>query len=44
LIPETLRVTVLGDKTVGDTVNVEIESQTQVIVDTIERYMVERGL
>jgi len=44
LIPETLRVTVLGDKTVGDTVNVEIESQTQVIVDTIERYMAERGL
>ena len=35
---------VLGDKAVGDTVSVEIESQTQVIVDTIERYMVERGL
>ena len=44
LIPETLRVTVLGDKTVGGTVNIEIESQTQVIVDTIERYMAERGL
>ena len=44
LIPETLRVTVFGAKTVGDTVNVEIESQTQVIVDTIERYMIERGV
>lgn len=44
LIPETMRVTVLGAKNVGDTVNVEIESQTQVIVDTIERYMAERGL
>jgi riboflavin synthase len=44
LIPETLRVTVLGTKRVGDTVNIEIESQTQVIVDTIERYMAERGI
>lgn len=44
LIPETLRVTVLGNKIVGGTVNIEIESQTQVIVDTIERYMAERGL
>ena len=44
LIPETMRVTVLGTKNVGDTVNVEIESQTQVIVDTIERYMADRGL
>ena len=30
LIPETLRVTVLGAKKEGDTVNVEIEAQTQV--------------
>ncbi|CAD7703736.1 unnamed protein product [Ostreobium quekettii] len=37
LIPETLRVTTLGDKVVGDSLNVEIESQTQVIVDTVER-------
>jgi len=44
LIPETLRVTVLGNKGVGDDVNLEIESQTQVIVDTIERYMAERGM
>lgn len=37
LIPETLRVTVFGVKTVGDTVNIEIETQTQTIVDTVER-------
>lgn len=30
LIPETLRVTVLGTKQQGDTVNLEIDAQTQV--------------
>ena len=30
LIPETLRVTVLGQLAVGDPANVEIDSQTQV--------------
>ena len=29
LIPETLRATVLGERSVGDTVNVEIDAQTQ---------------
>lgn len=29
LIPETLRVTVLGGKALGDSVNIEIDSQTQ---------------
>lgn len=37
LIPETLRVTVLGSKQEGDTVNLEIEAQTQAIVDTVEK-------
>lgn len=37
LIPETLRVTVLGIKKEGATVNIEIETQTQAIVDTVER-------
>ena len=32
LIPETLRVTVLGNKQEGDTVNLEIEAQTQVTI------------
>lgn len=48
LIPETLRVTVLGDKVEGDTVNIEVEAQTQAIVDTVEkvvaRYMQDKGL
>jgi len=36
LIPETLRVTSLGAKREGATVNLEIEAQTQAIVDTVE--------
>lgn len=39
LIPETLRVTTLGKKAEGTSVNIEIDSQTQTIVDTIEKYM-----
>lgn len=39
LIPETLRRTNLGDLKVGDFVNLEIDRQTQVIVDTINRAM-----
>ena len=27
----------LGDKDVGETVNIEVEAQTQAIVDTVER-------
>jgi riboflavin synthase len=42
LIPETLRVTVLGEKGVGDMVNIEIDTQTQAIVDTVERVLNER--
>lgn len=37
LIPETLRATTFGDVSVGDRVNVEIDSQTQTIVDTLAR-------
>ncbi len=48
LIPETIRVTVFGVKGVGDSVNIEVEAQTQAIVDTVERvvarYMAEKGL
>ena len=44
LIPETIRQTVFAEKSVGSTVNIEIESQTQTIVDTIERVLAERGL
>lgn len=35
LIPETLRATTFLDKEVGDEINVEIDYQTQVIVDTV---------
>ena len=35
LIPETLRLTNLGEKDIGDSVNVEIETQTRNTVDTI---------
>lgn len=48
LIPETLRVTVLGSKQTEDTVNLEIEAQTQAIVDTVEKvvqqYMQQKAL
>ena len=37
LIPETIRLTTFGEKTVGDRVNLEIDRRTQVIVDTIDR-------
>jgi riboflavin synthase len=42
LIPETLRLTGLGDKREGDAVNIEIDSQTQVIVATVERVLAQR--
>ena len=42
LIPETLRRTNFALLKKGDEVNIEIESQTQVIVDTVERVMEER--
>lgn len=35
LIPETRRVTTFEEKKVGDKVNIEIERQTQIIVDTV---------
>ncbi|QSP94356.1 riboflavin synthase subunit alpha [Marinobacter salinisoli] len=37
LIPETLRATTFGDVSEGDRVNIEIDSQTQTIVDTLAR-------
>ncbi|SEF70569.1 riboflavin synthase subunit alpha [Marinobacterium lutimaris] len=42
LIPETLRMTTFGSVTEGARVNVEIDPQTQAIVDTVERYLAER--
>ncbi|MDZ7858686.1 riboflavin synthase subunit alpha [Sphaerotilus sp.] len=42
LIPETLRQTTFGDKQVGDALNIEIERQTQVMVDTVRDTLEER--
>ncbi len=43
LIPETLERTLFGGAQVGDRVNLEIDPQTQAIVDTVERYLADRG-
>ncbi|MEE2755163.1 MAG: riboflavin synthase subunit alpha [Myxococcota bacterium] len=43
LIPETLRVTHLSERRPGDTLNIEIDHQTQVIVETVERYLKSRN-
>lgn len=37
LIPETLRATTLGSLMEGDHVNVELDTHTQMVVDTLER-------
>jgi riboflavin synthase len=42
LIPETLRATTFGEARVGQVVNLEIDSQTQTIVDTLARLGYER--
>lgn len=39
LIPETLLRTTLQDRAPGDQVNIEIDPQTQVIVETVERIL-----
>jgi riboflavin synthase len=42
LIPETLRMTTFADKPVGAKLNIEIERQTQVFVDTVREAIDER--
>ncbi|MDM7481446.1 MAG: riboflavin synthase subunit alpha [Halomonas sp.] len=42
LIPETLSRTMLKERLVGDWVNIEIDPQTQVIVETVERVLASR--
>ncbi|MGB0866675.1 MAG: riboflavin synthase subunit alpha [Granulosicoccaceae bacterium] len=44
LIPETISRTTLGTVVPGDRVNLELDNQTQSIVDTVERVLAERGL
>lgn len=43
LIPETLRITNLGNFAAGDHLNLEIDRRTQVIVETVEAYMASQG-
>lgn len=42
LIPETLERTTLGSKKLGHKINIEIDPQTQAIVDTVERVLAQR--
>ena len=42
IIPETLRITTIGAKTEGDLVNIEVDSRTQAVVDTLRSMEVER--
>lgn len=44
LIPETLRLTNLGDYQPGMYFNIEVDSQTQTIVDTVERVLAQKAL
>ncbi len=44
LIPETLRITTFDKAQEGDLVNIEIDSQTQTIVDTVERVLAAKSL
>lgn len=43
LIPETLARTTLSDRAPGDRVNIEIDPQTQAIVETVERVLASRN-
>lgn len=43
LIPETLKLTNLGQVVPGSLLNIEIDSQTQAIVDTVERVLAQRA-
>ncbi|MEY8205061.1 MAG: riboflavin synthase subunit alpha [Bermanella sp.] len=44
LIPETLAITTFGELEVGAHINLEVDSHTQAVVDTVERMLAQRGL
>ncbi|MGY8870616.1 MAG: riboflavin synthase subunit alpha [Pseudomonadales bacterium] len=44
LIPETLAVTTFGSAQQGDRINMEVDPQTQAIVDTVNRFLNNRTL
>ena len=39
LIPETLERTLFGTRKAGDIINIEIDPQTQAVVDTVSRVL-----
>ena len=39
LIPETISLTTIGSKNIGESVNIEVDSMTQTIVTTVERIL-----
>lgn len=43
LIPETLSVTTYQNVKVGDAINLEIDSHTQAVVDTVERFLKQKN-
>ena len=43
LIPETLRRTLFGTRQAGETVNLEIDPQTQAVVETVGRILAAKG-
>ena len=43
LIPETIALTTIGGKEIGDKVNIEVDSMTQTIVTTVERILEARN-
>ena len=44
LIPETLERTLFGSRQVGDAINIEIDAQTQAIVDTVARVLAQQTM
>ena len=43
IIPETLQRTIFGDLELGSDINVEIDPQTQAIVETVEAYLAQKA-
>ena len=43
LIPETIALTTIGGKEIGDKINIEVDSMTQTIVTTVERILEARN-
>lgn len=44
LIPETLKMTTFGSSKTGDKINLEVDPQTQAIVDTVNNYLKNRSI